>query len=85
VGALAGNSILGNPAAAKYNGVPDYNAINADNDVAIRVTGALPNGLTLVAGQSVYVTEIYTLHNLISPAANFGVTLPTNLYASAYF
>lgn len=85
VGALAGNSILGNPAAGKYNGVPDYNAINADNDTTIRVTGTLPNGLVLVAGQSVFVTEIYSLHNLISPAANFGVTLPTNLYASAYF
>ena len=85
VGALAGNSILGNPAAASYNGAPDYNAINADNDAAIRMTGTLPNGLVLVAGQSVYVTEVYTLHNLISPAANFGVTLPTNLYASAYF
>ena len=85
VGSLAGNSVLGNPPVASYNGAPDYNAVNADNDAAIRITGPLPNGLTLTAGQSVYITEIYTKHNLLTPAANFGVTLPTNLYASAYF
>ena len=85
VGSLTGNSILGTPPTASYNGAPDYSAVNADNDAAIRVTGSLPNGLTLTAGQSVYITEIYTNHNLLTPAANFGVTLPTNLYASAYF
>lgn len=85
VGALASSSVLGTPPAGSYNGAPDYTAINQDNDTNIRVTGTLPNGLVLVAGQSVYVTEVYSRHNLISPAANFGVTLPTNLYASAYF
>ena len=85
VGSLASSSVLGSPPPASYNGVPDYSAVNADNDAAIRVAGSLPNGLTLMAGQSVYVTEIYTRHNLLTPAANFGVTLPTNLYASAYF
>ena len=85
VGTSTGNSTLGTPPTASYNGAPDYSAVNADNDAAIRVTGSLPNGLTLTAGQSVYITEIYTKHNLITPAANFGVTLPTNLYASAYF
>jgi hypothetical protein len=85
VGSLTANSILGTPPTASYNGAPDYSAVNADNDGTIRVAGSLPNGLTLTAGQSVYVTEIYTKHNILTPAANFGVTLPTNLYASAYF
>ncbi|MFN8007420.1 MAG: TadE/TadG family type IV pilus assembly protein [Terriglobia bacterium] len=85
IGSLAGNSMLGMPPGASYNGTPDYMAVNADNDTNIRMTGSLPNGYTLSAGQSVYVTEIYTRHNLLTPAANFGITLPTNLYAAAYF
>ena len=85
VGSLAGNSVLGSPPAGSYNGAPDYMATNADNDTTIRVSGSLPNGYTLSAGQSVFVTEIYSRHNLLTPAANFGITLPTNLYAAAYF
>jgi Flp pilus assembly protein TadG len=85
VGTLAANSAVGNPASSAYNGSPNYNAINADNDTTIRVPGALPNGLTLTAGQSVYITEVYTRHNYITPFDKFGYTLPSTLYASAFF
>ena len=85
VGTLSANSVLGNPPTSSYSGAPYYTAVNPNNDSSIRVAGALPNGLTLAAGQSVYVTEVCTRHDLITPFQKFGVTLPTNLYASAYF
>ena len=85
VGTLSANSVLGNPPTSSYSGAPDYTAVNPNNDSSIRIAGALPNGLTLAAGESVYVTEVYTRHDFITPFQNFGVTLPTNLYASAYF
>src|SRR5688572_10880840 len=83
VGSLSANSVLGEPSSSAYNGSPNYSAQNADNDTTIRVSGALPNGLTLTAGQSVYITEIYTRHNLLTPFEKFGIDLPSNLYASA--
>jgi len=85
VGSLSANSVLGNPPTASYSGAPHYSAVNPNNDSSVRVSGALPNGLTLAAGQSVYVTEVYTRHDLITPFEKFGVALPANLYASAYF
>ena len=85
IGTLSAGSVLGDPDPSAYNGAPNYVAQNADNDTRIRIAGALPNGLTLVAGQSVYVTEVYTHHNLITPFERFGARLPSNLYASAYF
>jgi len=85
VGTLSANSVLGNPPTSSYSGAPYYTAVDPNNDSSIRIAGALPNGLTLAAGESVYVTEVYTRHDLITPFQNFGVTLPTNLYASAYF
>jgi hypothetical protein len=85
IGTLSAGSVLGDPDPSAYNGAPNYVAQNADNDTRIRIAGALPNGLTLVAGQSVYITEVYTRHNLITPFERFGAKLPSNLYASAYF
>jgi hypothetical protein len=32
-----------------------------------------------------YVTEIYTRHDLITPLSGFGVTVPGTLYSIAYF
>ena len=39
----------------------------------------------LVPGGLMYVTEVYTNHNLITPSTAFGVTLPDSLYSIAYF
>jgi Flp pilus assembly protein TadG len=85
VGTINANSILGNPPTSAYNSGPNYTVKNPDNDLSVRVSGPLPNGLTLTAGQSFYITEIYTTHEAITPFSKFGITLPTQLYASAYF
>ena len=33
----------------------------------------------------VYVTEIFSTHQRITPVHNFGVTVPNSLYSIAYF
>ena len=62
----------------------DYEAVNADTDTRIQVS-SLPAGLTMDRGNTIYVTEIYTRHDLITPLSGFGVTVPNTLYSIAYF
>ena len=81
VGAFAASSVLGDPPQSAYGVWPDYIAFDADNDASIRVSGTLPNGLTLTPGESVYVTEIFTQRTSIVPF----MPLPNTLYQSAYF
>jgi TadE-like protein len=81
LGSFSANSVLGDPPQSSYDIAPDYNALDADNDGSIVVTGALPNGLTLTAGESVYVTEVFTRTTSIVPF----MPLPDTLYASAFF
>ena len=81
VGAFAANSVLGDPPQSEYEGSPDYTALDPDNDDSIRVSGTLPNGLTLTPGESVYVTEVFTQRTSIVPF----MPLPATLRASAYF
>ena len=45
------------------------------------MSGTLPNGLTLTAGESVYVTEVFTRSTSIVPF----LPVPDTLYASAFF
>lgn len=85
LGTLSAPSKLGDPPTSSYGPAPDYAAVNLNNDTAIRVSGPLPNGLVLSAGQSIYLTEVYHRHDLITPFERIGVSLPANLYASAFF
>src|SRR6266404_3094325 len=81
VGAFAASSVLGDPPQSAYQGSPDYNAYDPDNDGSIRVSGVLTNGFTLTPGESVYVTEVFTQRTSIVPF----MPLPAMLHASAYF
>jgi hypothetical protein len=87
-GGLTASSKLGNPAQNRYNSPastpadPNYNAIDPANDATIRMTaGALPGGITLAAGDTFFVTEIFTRRTSIAPF----IPLPATLYAPAYF
>jgi uncharacterized protein (UPF0333 family) len=86
-GGLSGTGIqsvlqtVGSPA---YNGSPDYEAVNADTDTRLQVP-TLPANLTIALNGSLYVTEVYTRHDLITPLGGFGVTVPSTLYSIAYF
>ena len=81
VGAFAASSVLGDPPQSAYQGSPDYTAYEPDIDDSIRVSGVLPNGLTLTPGESVYVTEVFTQRTSIVPF----LPLPATLRAAAYF
>ena len=86
-GSLTGTGIasaLRTLGAGAYRGSPDYEAINADTDTRIQVP-TLPAGLMMDRGNTIYVTEIYTRHDLLTPLSGFGVTVPNTLYSIAYF
>ncbi|HEU4690732.1 MAG TPA: TadE family protein [Vicinamibacterales bacterium] len=86
-GSLTGtgySSALQTVGTGAYRGSPDYEAVNADTDTRIQVS-SLPAGLTMDRGNTIYVTEIYTRHDLLTPLSGFGVTVPNSLYSIAYF
>jgi hypothetical protein len=84
-GGLTGvQSILRTAGSGAYRGSPDYEAVSADTDTRIQIPN-LPANLTLSLNGSLYVTEIYTTHNLITPLSGFGVSVPSTLYSIAYF
>jgi TadE-like protein len=63
---------------------PTYTAPNSDNNTGLRVT-SLPHSMIVSNGGMIYVTEIFTSHELITPFHRFGVNIPTTLYSIAYF
>ncbi len=80
---LTGTSALTSPGGS-FGGVPDFLAVNSDNDTNLRVS-TLPASLTLARGGMMYVTEIFSKHPLLTPLQNFGVPVPSTLYSIAYF
>jgi hypothetical protein len=83
VGALAASSALTTAGAAAFGGAPDFQAANADNDVSLRLTNLPPN--LIGAGGLLYITEIYSRHQVITPFDRFGIQVPSTLYSIAYF
>src|SRR5262245_33452467 len=74
-GALAGASKL-TTGGGSFGGPPDYLAVNADTNSGLQVTN-VPDSLINTRGGMLYVTEIYTRHQLLTPLANFGLRVPT--------
>jgi hypothetical protein len=83
-GTFPATSKLTTAGLASFGGPPNYQAPNSDNDPNLRVTN-FPAGLLVVPGGMIYVAEIYTRHQLITPFDRFGVQLPRTLYSIAYF
>jgi hypothetical protein len=82
-GAIAGSSRLATGGGA-YGPSPEYTATNPNGDTRLRITN-LPSSVLVPVGSMVYVTEIYSNHQLITPFNRFGVTVPSTLYSIAYF
>jgi hypothetical protein len=82
-GALAATSKILTSGSGSFSGAPDYLANNSDTDANLQVT-SLPANM-MVNGGFLYVTEIYTKHDLITPLNRFGITVPNQLYSIAYF
>ena len=83
-GALSASSVLQTRGSPTFGVPPDYQAANADSDTSLQLTG-LPAGLVVGTGSMVYITEVFTKHELITPFDKFGVTVPDVLYSIAYF
>jgi TadE-like protein len=79
VGRLEERSVLGDPPASAFGNAPNYDALDPSDDS--RLVATLPDGYTLQAGQSLFVTEIYTRRERIVDVGE----LPDVLYASAFF
>ena len=79
IGELDEQSVLGDPPAGAFGPAPDYSAFDPSDDG--RLVATLPEGYTLQAGQSLFVTEIYTRRGRIVDVGE----LPDVLYASAFF
>jgi hypothetical protein len=82
-GSLPENSRINTAGGATY-GPPDYTAANPNNNTGLQVTN-LPAAVANVPGGMVYVTEIFTRHELITPFDRLGVTVPNILYSIAFF
>ena len=83
-GSYSGTSTVTTLGTGSFGGGPDYLAANSDSDTSLRVTN-LPASLVLSKGGMIYITEIFTRHNRITPLDNFGVLVPQTLYSIAYF
>jgi hypothetical protein len=82
-GNFTGTSQVRTVGTGSFGGAPDYIAANADGDANLQVT-SLPASLVPVGGM-IYITEIFTRHNRITPLDHFGVMVPQTLYSIAYF
>jgi hypothetical protein len=83
-GVLAATSALQTRGTGNYANPPEYTATNADSNTALQLVN-LPAGLTVGNGSMVYVTEVFTKHQLITPFDRFGIKVPDTLYSIAYF
>jgi Flp pilus assembly protein TadG len=84
-GALSGvGSRLATQGPVSVGPAPDYVAFNSDTNANLRITN-LPANIELVPGGLLYVTELYTQHQRITPLELFGITFPEVLYSAAYF
>jgi hypothetical protein len=83
-GPLSASSKLSMSGGGSFGGPPEYVAANSDNNPGLQVTN-VPANLIQPRGGMIYVTEIFTTHDVLTPLGNFGVPIPTTLYSIAYF
>jgi Flp pilus assembly protein TadG len=84
LGSFPASSALTLRGSGTFGPAPEYQAVNSDTNTGLQVTNLPPNvGSTL--GGTVYITEIYSPHAMLTPFNRFGFTLPQSLYSIAYF
>ena len=83
-GALGEQSALTTAGTGSFSPESNYVAADSDNNTGLQLTNVPPD-LISVGGAMIYVAEIYSQHDLITPVAGLGVNTPTTLYSIAYF
>ena len=82
-GTYPGTSKLSTRGTGSFGG-PNYEAVNSDGNSGLQLTSG-PTNLIGAPGGLIFVTEIYTRHQTITPLDRFGITVPKTLYSIAYF
>jgi Flp pilus assembly protein TadG len=83
-GSLGGSRLNG---SGSFTAANDYTAANPNNTTSLRVTNA-PTGIASVPGGMIYVTEVYTSYDSMTPLGNlrdYNIPVPNVLYSIAYF
>jgi hypothetical protein len=83
-GASSYASKLTTKGSGSFGGAPDYVALNPDTDTSLQVTN-MPAGVAAEIGGLSYITEIFSANTLMTALANWGVTVPTQIYSISYF
>jgi hypothetical protein len=83
-GTYPGTSQFTTSGIGSFGGAPDYMANNPDTDSSLQITNA-PATLVPTPGQLIYVTEIFSQHQLLTPLDRFGIAMPTTLSSIAFF
>jgi hypothetical protein len=83
-GAMPASSKLTLRGAGAFGGAPDYIAVNANDNAGLQVLN-VPDNLIVPLGGVIYITEVATTHELLTPLPNFGITWPSTVYSIAYF
>jgi len=83
-GTYAATSQLNTAGVGSFGAAPNYLANNPDTDASLQITSGPPN-LVPTPGSLIYVTEIFSQHQLLTPLDRFGIAMPTTLNSIAYF
>jgi Flp pilus assembly protein TadG len=78
---LPGSKLNG---SGTFDASNDYTAANPNGNTSLRVTNA-PTNIANTPGGMIYVTEVYSTYDTLTPVRNLGIPIPTVLYSIAYF
>lgn len=84
IGAIGASSTLMTQGNGAFGPAPDFQAFNSDTDTNLRITN-LPANLNIPLGGLLYVAEVFTDHQTLTPLHQFGITVPPRLHSVAYF
>jgi hypothetical protein len=84
VGSIAAASTLTTQGTGAFGPAPNFQAFNSDTDTSLRITN-LPANLNIPRGGLLYVAEVFTDHDVLTPLHNFGIVVPSRLHSVAYF
>lgn len=84
LGSISAASTLTTAGVGAFGPGPDFQALNSDTDTNLRITD-LPPTLNIPRGGLLYVAEVFTDHEVLTPLHRFGITVPPRLHSVAYF
>ena len=84
IGTLGSASTLTTRGPAVFGPAPDFRVANSDTDMNLQIAN-LPANVDITRGGLLYVAEVFTQHERLTPLDKFGITIPTTRQSIAYF